>query len=141
MQIEPERIDQTVTGPKGNCFSACLAMMLGLTISEVPNFCEAPGFDEDPGPAFMRAFHVWLNVRGWGHITMNAEGMLFRRYFSKGYVIAAGMTARGMLHSVIYKDGELWYDPHPSHIGIHAVLEVDLLFPLEPFNLPVIFRL
>lgn len=131
---EPQRIDQTVLGPKGNCFSACIAMLLGLPISEVPNFCEAPGFDEDPGVAFMKMAHAWLSARGWGHITMDAPGMVFKRHYSKGYVMAAGMTERGMLHSVIYKDGELWHDPHPSHAGILEVQEVDLLFPLFPFT-------
>jgi hypothetical protein len=112
-------------------------MMLGLQISEVPNFCEAPGFDEDPGVAFMKAAHEWLALRGWGHITMDAPGMLFQRHYSKGFVLAAGMTSRGFLHSVVYKDGELWHDPHPSHEGIEAVLEVDLLFPLNPLSMPV----
>lgn len=129
---EPEKIDQSITGPKGNCFSACIAMLLGLPLAEVPNFCDAPGFDEDPGPAFMKAAHEWLAARGWGHITIESRGVMFRRSFSKGYVMAAGMTSRGMLHSVIYKDGRLWHDPHPSHEGIQEVLEVDLLFPLNP---------
>lgn len=129
---EPVRINQTVTGAKGNCFSACLAMMLGLPISEVPNFCESPGFDEDPGPVFRKAVNAWLNARGWGHITVEASGVVFHRNHSKGFVIAAGMTSRGLLHAVVYKDGELWHDPHPSHEGIQEVLEVDLLFPLNP---------
>ncbi len=135
-----KRIDQTVIGPKGNCFSACLAMMLGLDIREVPNFCDAQGFDEDPGPAFMRYAHAWLAGKGWGHITLDAPNMVFKRHHSRGYVIASGMTKRGFLHSVIYKDGELWHDPHPDHSGIDAVLEVDLIFPLNPSKFPALIE-
>jgi hypothetical protein len=130
---DPQRINQTVTGPRGNCYSACLAMMLGLPISEVPNFCDTPGLEEDPGPIFQAAAKAWLAARGWGHITVAAHGPFFKRWFSKGFVMAAGMTSRGFLHSVIYKDGELWHDPHPSHDGLTAVGEVDLLYPLKPF--------
>lgn len=132
--LTPEKIDQTILGAKGNCFSACLAMMLGLPLSEVPNFCDAPGFDESPGEAFMNAAHDWLASIGYWHITINAQGEAFKRYYSKGFVMAAGFTDRGFLHSVIYKDGELWHDPHPSHQGIKEVLEVDLIYPLAPFE-------
>ena len=129
----PARIDQSVIGPAGNCQSACLAMLLGLPLSEVPNFLELLGAGQDDEVSF-RAQQVWLNERGWGLVTIQARGPFFKRHFAKGYVLVGGKSSRGLPHAVIYKDGELWHDPHPDRGGVVEIEEVDILYPLAPFQ-------
>ena len=124
---EPAKLDQTEFGQHGNCQSACLAMLLGLDISDVPNFNATPGDNN----AKWNAMREWLAARGWGIITIVPwQGLPWPP--SRGFFIAGGVAPRGSRHAVIYKDGALWHDPHPERAGIASVDDLDILFPLNP---------
>ena len=121
---EPKKIDQTEFGELGNCMSACLAMILGRDLSEVPNFTSMNLADWER----YKVMQEWLNEEGFQLLTFNAwRGDLWP---PKGFHIAGGETSRGFLHAVIIKDGKLWHDPHPSREGIKEIQTVDLLIPL-----------
>lgn len=45
--------------------------------------------------------------------------------------MVSGPSSRGVSHVVIYKDGELFHDVHPSREGVLSVNEV---YSLEPFR-------
>src|SRR5574341_904417 len=124
--IEPRKVDQTEFGPHGNCQSACLATLLGLSIAEVPNFNAIEGDNN----AKWQAQREWLAARGWGTITIVPwQGLPWPP--DRGYYIAGGATPRGSRHAVIYKDGKLWHVPHPSREGIASVDDLDILYPLN----------
>lgn len=127
---EPQKIDQTRTGEKGNCFSASLAMMIGIDISEVPNFFDAGGADAD----WWEAARVWLAGYNLGCITMSSWDHHVHK--TRGFLLVGGDTSRGLPHSVIFKDGKLWHDPHPSHEGLSKIDSIDILYPLNPL-LPI----
>jgi hypothetical protein len=122
-RVTPERIDQTVLGPKGNCNSACLAMLLGLRIEDVPNFNDSSDYNG--------AMQDFLAGHGYGILTFPI-GAIELRAFHKGYGIAAGESPRGHNHAVLYFDGELWHDPHPDRSGVE-VSAMDVVYPLRPF--------
>ena len=122
------KVDQTIfaTDPKrkGNCVSACVATHLGLSLSTVPHFIEhdreatVDGSTQsstwwDMLTGFMAAFGLWPV-----ELTDPAEGE------PKEILWVAGMSERGVLHQVLYRDGELWHDPHPSRAGVLDVREV-----------------
>ncbi len=125
---EPQRIDQTEFGPQGNCQSACLAMLLGIPLAEVPNFAAMEGDDSLKYVAQAK----WLHDRGWALITI-VKWRALPWPPTKGFYIAGGISPRGNRHAVVYRDGELWHDPHPERGGIASVDDIDLLFPLAPF--------
>jgi hypothetical protein len=127
---EPQRIDQTEFGELGNCMSACLAMMLGLRIDEVPNFSAMNLTDNQK----YKAMQEWLLNLGYQLLTFEAAGLL---HMLRGYCIAGGASPRGFFHAVIIKDGVLWHDPHPDRSGINKVGEIDLLIPLYPWMKPI----
>lgn len=120
---EPQRIDQTVFGPKGNCQSACLAMLLGLPLSEVPNFNDYADYNG--------AMQEFLAHRGYTILTFPITDVELRA-FQKGFAIVGGMSPRGRLHAVLFRDGELWHDPHPDRGGV-VVSAMDVVYPLRPF--------
>lgn len=125
--MEPKRIMQTELGPKGNCQSACLAMMLGCDLEAVPNFNELYGHDADE---YAKQLQSWLMDRGLWIITFIPwQGVPWPP--RHGYYIAGGTSARDLRHAVIYKDGRLWHDPHPDGIGIEEVTDFDLILPLD----------
>lgn len=125
---EPRRIDQTVLGAKGNCHSACIAMLLGLSIDDVPNFNDSADYNG--------ALQAFLRDRGYTMLTFPISATELR-VFQKGFAIIGGMSPRGHLHAVLYKDGELWHDPHPERGGVE-VSAMDVVYPLRPFASPLV---
>jgi hypothetical protein len=100
----------------------------------VPNFFDAcEGRPEEEWPdLWFAAQRKWLMSRGWGVYSAGAHGHHFKRHFANGYIIVSGMTPRGHMHAVVYKDGELFHDPHPDHTGLTEIFDVDILYPLNP---------
>ena len=119
---------------KGNCVAAAVATVLGVPLTEVPHFIEfgiAYG-DSDDMHAASQGNHWWAMLLGYlagkgywvtelGKVTDAERGEL---------VLVAGMAARGVMHQVVYRDGVLWHDPHPSREGLTDVREVLAVRPL-----------
>jgi hypothetical protein len=110
-------VDQTTHGPTtGNCFSACVASILELPISEVPFFM-AP---EQWWPPFVE----WCAMRGYDAVYFpNTE------YVPLGYSIVGGPSYRwpGKLHACVALDGVVVHDPHPSKLGLPEVQDFIVL--------------
>lgn len=122
------RVDQTILAgdPKrqGNCVSACVATYLGVPIETVPHFVEYDGATVDGTPGGTGWWWMLLGFmagkRGLWPVELDDvdEGEPGELLF------VAGMSERGVLHQVLYRDGVLWHDPHPSKAGIIDVREV-----------------
>lgn len=118
-------VDQTQfagQGAGGNCVQASVASILELSLSEVPHFLEIA-----PEPVQWEfAMMDWLEERGIGFIRREGE------WIFDGYYLASGPSPRGVSHMVVYHDGELAHDPHPSRAGILEVKRTWVLAPLDP---------
>lgn len=96
-------VTQSKTGDVGTCFRSCLASILELRESEVPDindFAEA---------GWQGAVDDFL----WEH------GLRYRRVpiggaKPAGYSTIEGVSPRGGLHACVALDGELVHDPHPE---------------------------
>lgn len=118
------KVYQSITsGADANCLSACIATFLGLECDDVPVF-------KDEG--WVERVRDWLMPRGYSFCTATISEDGLRANFGRGYVIAVGQSKRGRTHAVIYKDGELWHDPHPESTGLASVEMVDLIFKQPP---------
>jgi hypothetical protein len=126
---------QTVTGRGGNCFAACLASILELPITAVPNFFDlAP---DEPGP-WWKAVRDWLRPRGFGIITLSFEdAKSWDELCLDGYHIVSGKSPRleGAHHSTVWHRGRMVHDPHPDQSGIPAPVTLEMLYPLDPGRL------
>lgn len=122
-----KRVDQTIlaTDPKrvGNCVSACVATYLDVPLETVPHFVEhgsdLAGDDTDPNAwwwllvGYLAAYGLWpVDLPDLAHAELGEM------------VFASGPSPRGIAHQVLYRDGVLWHDPHPSRDGILEVAEV-----------------
>lgn len=119
---------QTDFGETGNCFSACLASVFYIPIEDVPNFYNVAG--NDPA-AWWGAVRDWLRDRGFGVMSIQAD--LIDQF--EGLFIVGGESERGIEHAVLYQNGKVIFDPHPSNVGVKDVTSVDLLYPLDPSKL------
>lgn len=118
----------------GNCYAAAIASMIELPITEVPNvevffhlpagssywqevmltFLESKGFELSTDDRF-RVFHdgnfgVENGMRG--HYMLECKNK---------YYLVSGRSKRGFSHMVIYKNGTLAHDPHPSRDGVETI--------------------
>lgn len=128
-------------GAPGNCFAACLASLLEISIDEVPS----PSIDdrEDwsaPGRYWHRISR-FLHERGLHMVEIDRDRTDGVEFSSAAYLedpgfywIATGLSPRGsFLHSVICRDAQIVHDPHPDGTGIEGgVVKAAYLVPLDP---------
>ena len=104
----------------GNCLAAALASILEIDIDDVPEF-------EDMGDNWGGELADWLDSIGfyimeWQEVIPDIPG----------YFLVCGESPRGVLHEVVYFDGKMVHDPHPSNAGITTVKDVFVLVPKDP---------
>lgn len=119
-------VDQTLFGGKeGNCYAACLASLLELSIDDVPNFCAHPGNWLGRAEEWTRKNHglTMLGFRPKG------EGAFY--CIPAVYHIMAGKSPRGLDHAVVAFQGQMVHDPHPSRDGLVSAREYEFLFPVD----------
>lgn len=108
-------VDQTQFGkPDGNCFAACIATILELTIDEVPNY---------------KCSTWWQKYLGWFYEN-NICWDICPIKGGEEYYIASGMASRGLRHSVVYSGDTMVHDPHPSRDGLMEVANFKLYFKI-----------
>lgn len=123
--IEPLKLTQTrlhrgmAPEERGNCLPTVFACFMHI---------------EDPEQVFQVQEHYegewygptidWLAERGWEWGTMSGHRN------DGTYYLVSGYSPRGVMHICIYKDGQLWHDPHPSRDGLMDERHFEYFEPL-----------
>ena len=124
---------------RGNCYAACIASILEVPITEVPNvevffhldngywnevmltFLQSKGW-ELCSDDMLKRFHgndPKLYIRGFDFKGTDENGWIPEYYeYKDKYYLVSGKSPRGVHHICIYKNGELVHDPHPSRDGL-----------------------
>ncbi len=108
-------IFQTTFGKKtGNCFSACVASILELSLEEIPSFCVyySPSISAEK-------FDKWLSEKNLFTILVkfNKNNPPNKKYM--GYHIIAGQSPRyNCTHAVVGYGDKILHDPHPDGDGL-----------------------
>jgi hypothetical protein len=97
----------------GNCFQACIAGILGISINAVPHFA-------------LLGIHHWLDCAvAWLSAEHEVQIDTINSPADPGYVqlkhcMLRGQTIRGTHHAVIglAETGEMVHDPHPERAGL-----------------------
>ncbi len=104
-------------GVFGDCQRAVIASLLELPIEEVPHFAEG-GVDSDE---FFIRLQSFINSKGYAYLTVSAAAEnVFFGDCADVYHEIAGPSPRcnGVNHAVVGKNGEVFFDPHPSDDGL-----------------------
>jgi hypothetical protein len=143
-QIHLHKGDKEIAG---SCYPTVIACLLDKEIKDVPNFnilywtkqekkniqiCleKRYGSKEDENYENKVSDYLdwlWFNVLeaylyGQGLREQYIEDIDTWLINNKGkYYMATGISPRNVLHIVIYKDGKLEHDPHPSNAGLIKV--------------------
>ena len=121
-------VDQTVFGERGTCLQAAVASILELTLDDVPDFhigAANPIQQDQNYKKFMLSLGFYVYERYF--LTPGFEAAAIPIFH-----IAVGKSPRGMSHAVVYFNGALVHDPHPSRAGILRVEEINLFVPVDP---------
>lgn len=113
----------------GNCFAACVAAYFDLPLSEVPHFVEWGVWmanDASDRKLWFALFVGFCAAKG----LMPEDIESLDAALPGEVVFVAGRSPRGVAHQVLYRDGELWFDPHPSRAGLLFRTEVMALRPV-----------
>lgn len=110
-----QKLQQTILhddpqGREGNCWQTVLACVLDLELDEVPHFVQ---IDVDTELNWFFNTYKWCEKRGLSIVgTPNPPE-------TDDYILVVGKSPRGdFSHVVIYKDGKMFHDPHPSGEGL-----------------------
>jgi hypothetical protein len=116
---------------RGNCYAACIASMLEVPITEVPNVEVFYHLDNGYHSEVMLTF---LNSKGWDlcsddrfavfHKDLDewtSDDMKNAADLSDQLYLVSGDSPRGVSHICIYKNGLLIHDPHPTKEGLRRI--------------------
>lgn len=109
-----KRVKQTIIDfEKGDCFRACVASIFELPIGSVPNFMM------DGKEKFSHHLESWCNRLGLKAIDITTDDL---SVINECYVIAGGASPRNknFNHAVVWLNGKIIHDPHPSNDGING---------------------
>jgi len=129
-----------ITQTKPNCWSVCLACLLDMPEEDVPDFV---GMTDDY--PWLDLAREWLADRGiavlvihGGDDPLNAlpcDLVAANVLWVAGGPPGACDVERSERHAVIYRGGELEWDPHPSKVGLAAVHTVFAFLPISPADI------
>ena len=134
-----KKVDQQIHNPPeqlGTCFRACIATVLEIEVDDMPPF-EKMMFQKKAGN-WKGTFFKWAYDNGYGICEWEMNFIHERDKYPDAIVIpddeiliASGRSPRhdSTNHSVVWKDGEILHDPHPSRDGLAS----------EPFIFTYIF--
>lgn len=108
-------IEQNQNNLDDNCLQACIASVLELSIEDVPNFAAT---DRGNGE-YIQSLNNFL-------IKYNLQALSIwfgdwddpANWTPAGYHLIYGISPRGLKHAVVGYQGEMVFDPHPSHSGL-----------------------
>ena len=115
----------------GNCLAACIASMLEVPITEVPNvevFYTLPDGDDyywDVLEKFLKHRDYELSTddrfKVFHDLNFGIEKGKRLEYIEQcrnKYYLVSGKSPRGLSHITIWKNGKLKHDPHPTKEGL-----------------------
>lgn len=116
---------QTMFQPQGNCWEACLASLLEVPVSEVPD-----GRQEGGTRSNWTQIQMWLFER-FGQVLMMLPLHLAGSVAvaPEGYYILSGRALTGIPHAVVARAGMIVHDPNPYGGGLETVSVFEVLVP------------
>lgn len=113
----------------GNCWSTCVAMLVGMDTKDVPNFC---GIYREGEARWLEEANRWLAKRGVLIMVFTSDPTTWGESYRDTVCIASGPAVRGHDHAVLWQGGKLLHDPHPSNDGLVEAREFEVMVVVDP---------
>lgn len=128
-------VDQTKFGfGSGNCEAACIASILEIPLEDIPDF---HGNDPTDAEAYWQNVRKWCEDKPFTIIPIKfSDGHDPKEFLKDCWVIASGPSPRGTeewhRHAVVWKNGKIVHDPHPSRAGLKKIDVYDMFVIKDP---------
>jgi len=108
-------VQQNRTGMSGTCFSACLASILEVGLTAIPEF----GGDD----VWLQNVTAFLSDYGLYYVQVPPDDPILGIVFRHGLTwhTVEGISNRGGPHAVVGCNGDIVHDPHPGGNGLKKV--------------------
>jgi hypothetical protein len=112
--VDQEFIHKPEEGQHGDCMRACIASVLDLPIAKVPNFAQ---LDADGEGNYWIMLAEFCRGHGYSFVTMQGRFVWSEDAI---YHVISGPSPRikGGHHAVVGRNGQVFFDPHPSRAGL-----------------------
>lgn len=119
----------------GNCGEACVASILEIELSDIPMLHNPD--DPTDGETYCRNLRNFLSEFGLSYIDIAmSEGHDPEDFFKDCWVIAVGKSLRATedwhKHGVVWRNGEIVHDPHPSGAGLEEIAMYGVFIKMDP---------
>lgn len=127
-------MDKVYQKKNNDCFSACLATLLGMNLEDVPNFFEA-GQDKNWSDIFRQDVIPWVRTLGWDLWHYNPDKWPdWQESIGNQFFIATHRSPSLTVHAVVMQGSKLYHDPAKGNelsVNLHGMY---FLLPLNPFS-------
>lgn len=119
----------------GNCGEACLASILEIDLRDIPQLHDQD--DPQNGYIYCKNLREFVSKFGLSYIDMAmSEGHEAEDFFKDCWAIASGPSPRGTeewhRHAVVWRNGKIIHDPHPSQSGLEKIETYGVFIELAP---------
>lgn len=124
-------VNQSIVSFKnGDCARACIASILELPLKDVPNFMR------DGPDYFAEYLSKWCDEMNFRVVDIRLNDSVQEEELLKDcYVLAIGKSPRGTedwhRHSVVWYNGKMVHDPHPTRVGLSLEPEMFSIFIMK----------
>ena len=113
---------------RGNCMVTCYANALGLDVADCPPFETFFDVKYPHGEFYKDVVKLWFEKLGYHiHIAMRDP---LPKLNEHTFYFAVGPSTRGVTHMVVWQNGQIYHDPHPSNDGLLSVEYWQYLTPI-----------
>lgn len=95
-----------------NSYATAIACFLDLDNPEDCIQIQEHFAEDENDVKWVLVLSLWLEERGYDW------GSLIGHQYDNSYYLVLGLNYLGNEHICIYKNGELWHDPHPDGMGL-----------------------
>lgn len=114
MPVDQEFVHDPTNNQHGDCMRACIASLLDLPREAVPNFAQ---LDADGEGNFWLLLAEFCRQHGYSFVTIQGRFVWAEDVI---YHVISGPSPRikGGHHAVVGRNGQVFFDPHPSRAGL-----------------------
>ena len=128
-------MQSNLSSTEGDCFAACVASILEVSLSDIPNFML------QKGDKWWDHYNKWL-LENYNCVAFNFELDSNNREEWISLCIESNLYCMGtikcsnrLIHSVVLKSGNIVHNPWPYYGGDHSeftIKSIEFIVPLDP---------
>ena len=115
----------------GDCWRACIASVLELSIDDVPHFALLNIRDGKKTELKFLAKHGYAIYGTYGEGEMGNHPEMMEDENEYYFAIGESPRDKNVSHQVVCYNGMIVHDPHPDKSGLNSIMHFEILFKIN----------